>query len=83
MIDAMPQAGQLSEAPVSLRAPAFNDTDFDAPPPMVVPLLTEPHRRHRWVLFAVAGITVLVIVTFAVFAFGVVGASAAGGCGGP
>jgi len=73
MIDAMPQAG-----PDFPETPAFNDTVFDALPPVVA-----PHRRRRWVLLAVAGVTVLVVVAFAVFAFGVVGASAAGGCGGP
>ena len=54
------------------------DPVHDAPPPEAA-----PRRRRRWILLAVAGFTVLVVVAFAVFAFGVVGASAAGGCGGP
>ena len=48
-----------------------------APPPAA------PSNRRRWILLGVTLFTILVVSTFAVFAFGVVGASAAGGCGGP
>jgi len=70
MIDSMPP-GTPDLGPGAFDA----EPVFDAPP--------EKRRRRRWVLLAVAGFTLLVITGFAVFALGVVGASAAGGCGGP
>ena len=67
MLDMMPPAGPDLPA----------DSTLDVPP------VAAP-RRRRWVLLGVVGgVTLLVVVAFAVFAFGIVGASAAGGCGGP
>lgn len=78
MIDAMPQAGpDLPAAPERpVDAPIPGDVAFGEPP-------AGAPRRRRLILLVVAGVTVLVVVAFAVFAFGIVGASAAGGCGGP
>jgi hypothetical protein len=73
MLDIMPPAGP--DFPPTPDAPTSGEA-FEVPP-------GDAPRRRRWILLVVGGVTVLVVVAFAVFAFGIVGASAAGGCGGP
>jgi hypothetical protein len=72
MIDSMPPATAEHGTAAFEAEPVL----YTPPPPVKVP-------RRGWVILVVGGFTFLVVVAFAVFALGIVGASAAGGCGGP